>query len=110
FQYTPVDSIATMGTCRPSSQSSKSSRSGVVVPNVRTSVCTRSRSSSQRTQTTTVSLCTSRPAQMRCRVSIEASATDPQRQAAQTRSSLLCVFTHEGDNKLGVGELPGPDL
>jgi hypothetical protein len=39
-----------------------------------------------------------------------ASAKHPQRQAAQTVSSLLCVFPRAGDNKFGVEGLPGPDL
>lgn len=88
--------MATTGTRRPCNHASSSSRSGVVVPKVLTSRRGRRRSSGQRTQATTVSLWTSSPAQMGCRVSMGASVELPRRGAASIVSTLLCVFPRRG--------------
>src|SRR5215831_11777417 len=64
FQYTPVASIATCVQPFASSHSPNSTRLAVVVANVRTERNT-SPPSAKRTHATTVSLCTSRPAQRR---------------------------------------------
>src|SRR5262245_9185329 len=62
FQYTPVASIATCVQPFSSSHSLNSIRPAVVVANVRTK-CDASLPAVRRTHATTVSLCTSRPAQ-----------------------------------------------
>src|SRR4029453_17116406 len=62
FQNTPVDSMATWVTPNSPSHLPRSSRSPVIVPNVRTSFVTCPASSRIRTHATTVFLCTSNPA------------------------------------------------
>ena len=69
FQYTPVASIATGVTPFSASQSANPNRPAVVAAKVFTSVTTLP-SLASRTQATTVSLWTSRPAQRGCRSSI----------------------------------------
>src|SRR6516165_4623661 len=63
FQYTPVDSIATWVTPSDESQSDISSSSRVVVPQWRTSCPTLPPALVRRTHASTLSLCTSKPAQ-----------------------------------------------
>jgi hypothetical protein len=71
FQYTPVDSIPTSSTCSAASQSPSSLNPPVVVANVRVAI-RRSRRSNPgaRTVATTVSRCTSNPAQQSINCSI----------------------------------------
>src|SRR5260370_24043467 len=63
LQYTPVDSRATISTCKDASQSRQASRSAVIVENVRTWRCTLPSSPVSNTQATTFFLCTSIPQQ-----------------------------------------------
>jgi len=62
FQYTPVASIATCVQPASASHVDSSNRLAVVVPKLRT-VVDALPPAARRTQATTVSLCTSRPAQ-----------------------------------------------
>src|SRR5580693_625990 len=63
FQYTPVDSMATCVTPLEQSQSAISTNSRVVVPQWRTSCSTLPTPLIRRMQASTLSLCTSKPAQ-----------------------------------------------
>src|ERR1700744_2880589 len=63
FQYTPVDSMATCVTPIAASHSAMATSSRVVVPQWRTSCSSLPAALMRRTQASTLSLCTSNPAQ-----------------------------------------------
>src|SRR6202048_5489512 len=74
FQYTPVDSMATCVTPLEESHAAISTNSRVVVPQWRTSCSTLPPALSRRTQASTLSLCTSKPAQHLRMISIGSSS------------------------------------
>src|SRR5258708_35681992 len=85
FQYTPVASIATCVQLQELSHSAKLNNPLVVVRKLRTSCCTGV--DTQRTQATTTSLCTSRPAQRGYNTSMGSSSWFVTQRRAEPSSS-----------------------
>src|SRR5262245_15241662 len=95
FQYTPVASIATCVQPFCSSHSPNSMRPAIVVANVRTK-CDASLAAARRTHATTVSLCTSKPAQRRYITSMTASPVAPPAWGTFIENSIKRAPDHEG--------------